>query len=109
MLTIGAYAGLLANISVRCGLKTKACCRRSFRLGISVSVKQGTYRVDICEAGYVPMPVSFLRSENPAVQDEAAGALWILSAGSQQNTDAILAAGAVPLLAALLGSNEPAL
>ena len=43
------------------------------------------------------------------MHDKAAGALWNLSAGSQQGTDAIVAAGAVPLLAASLGSKEPSL
>ena len=62
----------------------------------------------IIAARAAPLLVSFLRSDQPAVQEITAGALWQLSAGSQENEDAIIAAGAVPQLVGLLRSDKPA-
>ena len=77
----------------------------------------------IIAAGAVPLLVALLRldqldAQKPAtdassrsdqldVQSAATNTLANLAAGSQQNRDAIIAAGAVPLLVALCQSGEP--
>lgn len=53
------------------------------------------------------MLVSLLRPDQPAVQVKAASCLGNLAAGSHQNKDAIIVAGAVPLLVALSRSKQP--
>ena len=75
-------------------------------------------------AGVVPLLVASLSSHQSAEQQAATRALCNLATGtqpiditvlrtltadSQQNRDAIVAAGVVPLLVALLGSDQPAL
>lgn len=44
----------------------------------------------------VPLLAALTKSDEPVVQETAAGALWALAEGSQQDQDAIIAAGAVP-------------
>ena len=55
----------------------------------------------VIAAGAVPLLVELLRSDLPALQKAAAGALWFLALGSQQSKDAIISGGDVPPLAAL--------
>ena len=57
----------------------------------------------VIAAGAVPLLVALLRSDEPAVQEQAAGALG----GLHHSKDTIIAAGAVPLLVALLSSEQP--
>ena len=55
-------------------------------------------RDDIIAAGAVPLLVALLRSDEPAVQEQAAYTLAVSAQESQQNQDAVIAARAVPLL-----------
>ena len=57
---------------------------------------------------FLPLLVALLRSDQPAVQEQAARALWALACGDQENKDVIMAACVVPQLVALLDSNHPA-
>ena len=52
----------------------------------------------IVAAGAVPLLVPLLRSDQPALQMQASGALWCLAHNSQQNRIATIAAGIVPLM-----------
>ena len=77
----------------------------------------------IIAAGAVPLLVAMIGSDIPYtsksddclevarkvsyVQDVAAYALGNLAAGSQQNNDAVMAAGAVPVLVTMLRSHQP--
>ena len=62
----------------------------------------------VIAAGAVPLLVALLSVDQPAVQEQAAGALKRLAGGSEPSREAIRAAGAERPLAALLRSAEPA-
>ncbi|KAL3152729.1 hypothetical protein ABBQ38_012320 [Trebouxia sp. C0009 RCD-2024] len=63
----------------------------------------------VITAGAVPLLAKILRSDQPNVQQRAAGALANAAIGSQKAQGAIIAAGpgAGPVLVAMLSSGQP--
>lgn len=89
----------------RADLQEVAACHMK---GLANSSQQSRDAIMIIAAGAVPLLVTLLRSDKPALQSSAADASGALGRdfGSYQNRGAVAEAGVMPLLVALAKSDQ---